>query len=984
MQYIQYYPEFLLQILHSIPDPVFVKDRQHNWVFLNAAYCRFIGFEQTELIGKSEYDIFSKNQADKLREQDEFVFNTGIAHQTEESWTNLDGVKSWLLIKKSCFADGLGNQFLIGIIRDITQEKLQEAKLKTSQQVLEQVINNIPLATYWKDFNSVYSGSNQKFAEIIGLDEPNKIIGKTDYDLIKNQNQPDWFWESDLQVIQSQKPEYGIINRYIQADGKQLWLETHKIPLKDNQKNFLGILVTCQDITARKQAELALAEKVALAALHVEINTAITQSSTLKASLKHCTDAIVKHLNAAFARIWTLNSQENVLELQASSGMYTHIDGPHRRVPVGMFKIGLIAQERQPHLTNSVLEDPRVGDKEWAKREGMVAFAGYPLILDGNLVGVIAMFARHPLTELTLDALRLAANEIALGIKRLQAEEALQESESKYRQLVETCQDMIWSLDTQGYFIFVNQAVKNIYGYEPEEMIGRHCSEFEPSEKLQKSLNILPQKLTAESVYHYEAVVLSKDGKSLHLLCNACLLQDETGNILGTTGTATNITQLKQAETALLRGNAILQAQQEASIDGILIIDENRLVASYNRNFAELWQIPATILATNDDRQLLGWVLDQLENPQEFLAKVEYLYQHPQEESRDEILLKSGQTFDRYSAPVRSPAGEFYGRIWYFRDITARKQAEAALLNSEAQLRQQTHKLQATLQELQHTQTQLIQSEKMSSLGQLVAGVAHEINNPVNFIYGNLNYANTYTQDLLQLLELYQKHYPQPVPEIEDFTEMIELDFLRSDLPKIVKSMQFGAIRIREIVLSLRNFSRLDEAEMKAVNIHEGIDSALMILHSRIKGKNKLPEIEVIKEYGNLPLVECYSGQLNQVLINILANAIDALEDSLMIKQCSREKLLHREKPQINIYTQLIESNLVKIRIADNGPGIAENIKQRIFDPFFTTKAVGKGTGMGLAISYQIITKQHGGFLECISSPGEGTEFVITIPLKQK
>ncbi|MBD2194459.1 MULTISPECIES: PAS domain S-box protein [Calothrix] len=984
MQALKYYPEFLLQILQHIPEPLFVKDRQHNWVFLNEAYCHILGFKAAELIGKSEYDIFSKNQADRLHKQDELVFNTGVANQTEESWTNLDGVKSCFLIKRSCFEDEFGNQFLIVILRDITQEKSREAKLLSGQQIFSQVINNIPLATYWKDVNSVYLGGNQKFAEIIGVDEINKIVGKTDYDLMKNQNQPDWFWESDLQVLTTQKAEYDVVKPYIQADSQQLWLETNKILLRDNQKNLLGILVTCQDVTTRKQAELALAEKVSLAAFHVEINTAIIQSSTLQASLKHCTDAVVKHLNAAFARIWTLNPQENVLELQASSGMYTHIDGPHRRVPVGMFKIGLIAQERKPHLTNSVLEDPLVGDKEWAKREGMVAFAGYPLMLDGNLVGVIAMFARHPLTELTLDALQLASNEIALGIKRLQAEQALQESESKYRHLVETCQDMIWSLDNQGYFIFVNQAVKNICGYEPEEIIGRHCSEFEPSNQLQKSLNILPQQLTTESVYHYEAVFLAKDGRNLNLLCNACLLQDDTGKILGITGTATNITQLKQAETALLRSNAILQAQQEASIDGILIIDENRLVASYNQNFTELWQIPASIIATNDDRQLLGWVLDKLENPQEFLAKVEYLYEHPQEESRDEILLKSGQTFDRYSAPVRSPLGDFYGRIWYFRDITARKQAEAALRNSEAQLRQQTQKLKATLKELQHTQTQLIQSEKMSSLGQLVAGVAHEINNPVNFIYANLNYANSYTQDLFQLLKLYQKYYPQPVPEIEDFTEIIELDFLKSDFPNILRSMQSGAIRIREIVLSLRTFSRLDESEIKDVNIHEGIDSALMILQSRLKGDPQHPKIEVIKEYGNLPLVECYSGQLNQVSINILANAIDALEDSHLNSQCSEEKFLHREKPQIHIYTELIKSNQVKIRIADNGPGIPENIKQRIFDPFFTTKPVGKGTGMGLAISYQIITKQHGGTLECISSPGKGTEFVITIPLTQK
>ncbi|MDF5720846.1 MAG: PAS domain S-box protein [Rhizonema sp. PD37] len=284
------------------------------------------------------------------------------------------------------------------------------------------------------------------------------------------------------------------------------------------------------------------------------------------------------------------------------------------------------------------------------------------------------MFARHTLTQSTLDALQLAANEISLGIKRIQAEFALKESENQYRHLVETSQNMIWSVDPQGCWTFVNEAVKSIYGYEPAEMIGRHCSEFEPPKQFQLEPGILPCLLAGESVFEYEAVVLAKDGRKLNLLCNAMVLWDEVGNVLGTTGTATNITELKRAEALLRRSNAVLQAQQEASIDGILIIDENRQIASYNQHFSRLWKIPPATLQTND-RQLLGCVLDQLENPEEFLAKVEYLYQYLDESSRDEIVLRDGRTFDRYSAPVRSPTGDCYGRIWYFRDITERKKA---------------------------------------------------------------------------------------------------------------------------------------------------------------------------------------------------------------------------------------------------------------------------------------------------------------------
>lgn len=321
---------------------------------------------------------------------------------------------------------------------------------------------------------------------------------------------------------------------------------------------------------------------------------------------------------------------------------------------------------------------------------------------------------------------------------------------------------------------------------------------------------------------------------------------------------------------------------------------------------------------------------------------------------------------------------DFVGLVIESRD---RKIAEAAWRQSETQLRQQTQQLEEALKKLQRTQTQMLQSEKMSSLGQLVAGVAHEINNPVNFIYGNIEPARDYIQDLLNLINLYQECYPDPVPIIQSEIAAIDLDFLMTDLPQLLSSMKIGADRIRQIVLSLRNFSRLDEAQYKAVDIHQGIDSTLLILANRLKGKPDSPGIEIIKEYGNLPLVECYAGQLNQVFMNILSNAIDALEER--DEQRTQQEI--KQSPSvIHIRTEVIDNNQVAIKIADNALGIPEDIKQRIFDPFFTTKPIGKGTGMGMSISYQIVSENHHGTLECISSPGQGTEFVIVIPLKQQ
>ncbi|MBD1938737.1 MASE1 domain-containing protein [Microcoleus sp. FACHB-68] len=310
--------------------------------------------------------------------------------------------------------------------------------------------------------------------------------------------------------------------------------------------------------------------------------------------------------------------------------------------------------------------------------------------------------------------------------------------------------------------------------------------------------------------------------------------------------------------------------------------------------------------------------------------------------------------------------------------------ANEALQQSEVELREKASQIERAMRELQLTQSQLIQTEKMSSLGQLVAGVAHEINNPVSFIYGNVTPAKQYIDDLLHLLQLYRQHYPNPTIDILELSREMDLEFILEDLPKLLTSMKMGADRIRSIVLSLRNFSRLDESEMKPVDIHEGLDSTLLLLQNRLKADAGNREIQIIKEYGNLPSVECYAGQLNQVFMNLLANAIDALEkkDAPRIITISTSVKI-REAEETQKKESSISNPQVVIRIADNGIGMAEHLQKRLFDPFFTTKPVGKGTGLGLSISYQIVVEKHKGQLRCISKPMQGTEFIIEIPIQQ-
>ncbi len=293
------------------------------------------------------------------------------------------------------------------------------------------------------------------------------------------------------------------------------------------------------------------------------------------------------------------------------------------------------------------------------------------------------------------------------------------------------------------------------------------------------------------------------------------------------------------------------------------------------------------------------------------------------------------------------------------------------------QLNEKNQSLQEALLELQSTQAQLIQSEKMSSLGQMVAGIAHEINNPINFIHGNIVHLNQYVQDLLDFIAICQQEHSQHSNLVKNKAADIDLEFLVKDLPKILNSMKAGSSRIQNIILGLRNFSRLDESQMKPVDIHEGIDNTLMFLAHRLQKNIDYPEIQVIKTYAKLPRVNCCASQMNQVFMNILNNAIDALEDSLINQKIT-------DKPVIRISTKLIDTKMLRITIADNADGMTTKVQEKIFDPFFTTKPIGSGTGLGLSISYQIIVEQHKGQLTCNSSPGNGTEFIIDIPLQMK
>jgi PAS domain S-box-containing protein len=1128
-------------LMDNLPDLIYFKDRESRFTRINLALAKKLDLgHPSQAIGKTDFDFLPAEHAEAFRQDDVELLRTGqpiVGKEEQGIWP--DGHVTWLSTTKMALRDGNGNIIgTFGVSRDITDRKRAEEALRNSEEQFRQLAENIhevffiaepdpPRITYLSPaYEEVWGRPRHEayeradaWIDIIHPDDRERAI--------------------DLFSRSFQGEQASADYRIARPDGSVRYIKARAFPVRDAGGKFCRVVGIAEDVTAAERAEASMAERHRLATLVAGVGVALTQAESLRQGLQRCAEILARDIGAAFVRIWTVNEEESVLELQASAGLYTHIDGGHARVPIGKFKIGRIAESGEPHLTNSVQEDSWVGDPEWARQEGMIAFAGYPLKVEGRVLGVVAAFARQPFSNTTLQAVASVADNTAQFIKRkraenelrltqfsvehasdavfwmdtqgrivyvneaacrslgrsreellalsipdidppirkvgwgtaweevkaqgsrvlvtqhqtkegrtfpvevtanylefdgkeysfafarditerLRAEEALRDSEERYRMLfqrnlagvvrtttdgqilecnqamanilgfdspqeardrralefyfsdeerftfleklkvdgrlsnfemrlrredgspawvianvslgtpaaggsrliegtfiditkrklaeatrdylasiVESSEDAIIGKSLEGIIQTWNHGAEKLYGYAASEVIGQSVLALVPAERHEEVDDFLNRIKHGERIEPHETVRVAKGGGRLDVSVTISPLKDARGEVVGASTVAHDITARKRAEQDLLFKTALLEAESETTIDGILVVDLAGRVLLANRQFARMWNIPEEALRSKDDKKLMEHTLGQLKDAGAFLERVNDLYAHASEKSRDEIELKDGRVFDRYSSPLQDPTGKLYGRIWYFRDISERR-------------------------ELERTKSEI------------VSVVSHELRTPLTSIRGALG--------------------------------LLAAGLLRSQPEKGERMLEIAVSNTDRLVRLINDILDLERLESGKMNLEKRTCTAAGLMTQAADNVRDLAEKAGVTLSVSLLSARLWvdPDRIIQALINLLSNAI---------KFSPRGKTVW--------LTARRQADQILFQVKDQGRGIPQEKRENIFERFQQVDASDRrekgGTGLGLPITRSIV-QQHGGRIWVESTLGQGSTFTFALP----
>ncbi|MCT7948649.1 PAS domain S-box protein [Ancylothrix sp. C2] len=1021
-------------VLEAIPDPIFVKNLEGEYILLNKAAARVLGKSAKEIVGKNDGQILPPEIAESVMKNDRLIMDNGETKIIEEIVKQGNQFQIFHSTK-TIYRDSEGKIVgLVGISRDVTERKQIEEKLRKSEANLLEAQRLAHIGSWEFDIIAQQISWSEELFRIHGLDPAG---GEPSYeenlDLIHPEDREYWLQKVGLGL---QGSAYEMEYRISRSDASVRYLYGQGQPIFNECGEVVRMFGTARDITEQKLAEIELQKYQEHLEELVKERTAALEASNAKLS-QEITDrqqaeaSLVESYNLLQAVLEGVSDAIYVKDLQgyyilANSATMAVFNRPMSEV-MGKTDCELIGQEMAETVQETDRRIMATGAAEMLE-ESLPDHKGEMLTFlsakspyrdaGGKIMGLIGV--SRNITE------------------RKKIEDALRAEKHFSLQISETIPNLLYIYDlVERRNIYSNRPVTELLGFSAEEVqkLGENVmATLIHPEDLPRILEYHGALAQSEEdrIFEIEYRIIDRQGQ-WHWFYSRETIFARTleGKAKQMLGCSEDVTAKKQAETGLRESQALLlekanremlinrlasQIRNSLDIQTILQTTVNEIRSLFkieNCHFVwykpqgnpPSWEIVSESINPGIPSFLGSFTLEQVGPFALRLASLELIRVDDVGRLSDGVFqefLTSVGIVSVLSLPLQTRSGEIgivsccqhtKKRRWTDGEEELLKavcdQLAIAIYQAELYTHSretarlatlQASQLEETLKDLQRAQAQLIQSEKMSSLGQLVAGVAHEINNPVSFIFGNVEHAKAYIESLLGLLSLYGQHYPNPHAEIAAAIDTYELDFIVEDLPKLMSSMKAGATRIRDIVRSLRSFSRLDESEIKPVSLHEGIDNTLLILEHRLKTKPGYPPIEIIKNYGDLPDVECYASQLNQAFMNILNNAIDALEEQLL--ELPFEDI-NSALRQIKISTFLGANQRAVIVISDTGPGMSPEVKARLFDPFFTTKPVGTGTGLGLAISYQIVVQKHKGSLSCSSILGSGSKFTVEIPIKQ-